>query len=336
MPTKASSSTADNHVEFGDNKTSVSVPDSRKDARKKAKTRIWFTEEARWPADWLVAFGPESVDVVTTAKTLLEFFDLDDRLPDTESPSAFDDETRRAVLVLLRCLCQDAKAEALTLAGAPLGPSETDIAEGTNSFPDGSWHLMPVKPLWEKVCRYCFRFGWVAPVVPEATEIRTPGQTLELVQAVETWLQEREREVSGNAISETMNQSDAPNQPELSLEVKAIKESLASLSGELKAHAAQPQKKPSTKNCPAHRPADTDFKKDAQNGDGWLYGRNSGDYRSYQDMATAKNVDVEGLKLSIDRDRKRRPEIWAEQRRPPRRKNDVSTRMTYSGAKKHC
>lgn len=197
MPTKDSTNTADNRVGCNDNKSPVSISISREDDRKEAKARIRFTEGAKWPSDWLGAFAPESVDVETTAKTLRAYFDLDERLPDTESPSVFDDETRRAVIVLLRCLCQEAKEEALCLAGAPLGPSEADIAKGTNSFPDGSWHLMPVNSLWEKLCRYCFRLGWEVPRTSEPIEIRTPHQALEFIRAVETSIGERNEELTG-------------------------------------------------------------------------------------------------------------------------------------------
>ena len=87
--------------------------------------------------------------------------------------------------------------------------------------------------------------------------------------------------------------------------------------GNATAVSKRPTRKPKR---PAHRPPDTDTKSDAKIADTWLQKRNSGECRAYSDLAGVLKREVAEVKEAIDRDRKRRPEVWAANQRKPRRK----------------
>lgn len=79
----------------------------------------------------------------------------------------------------------------------------------------------------------------------------------------------------------------------------------------------------SPKKRAAHRPPDTNAKDDAKVGDAWLRGRNSRDFRTYDDLAREMGRDEQIVREAIDRDRKRRPEVWRSKRKTPRRNKSV-------------
>ena len=73
----------------------------------------------------------------------------------------------------------------------------------------------------------------------------------------------------------------------------------------------------------AHRPPDTDAKDDARIGDTWLTGRNSREFRAYGDLARKLGRGEPEIREAIDRDRKRRPDVWRAKRRTARRNKSV-------------
>ena len=82
-------------------------------------------------------------------------------------------------------------------------------------------------------------------------------------------------------------------------------------------------KRRSPKKGPAHRPPDTDAKDDARIGDRWLTGRNSREFLAYGDLARKLGRGETEIREAIDRDRKRRPEVWRAKRRTARRNKSV-------------
>jgi len=82
-------------------------------------------------------------------------------------------------------------------------------------------------------------------------------------------------------------------------------------------------KRAAQKKRAAHRPPDTDAKDDAKIGDAWLTGRIGRDFHKYDDLARELGRDVEKVREALDRDRKRRPEVWHAKRRIPRRNKSV-------------
>lgn len=79
------------------------------------------------------------------------------------------------------------------------------------------------------------------------------------------------------------------------------------------------------KKRPAHRPSDTNPAADAKIGNAWIRGRNSGEFHRYADLADVLKRDVAEVKAAADRDRHRRPDVWAARKRTPRRKKSVKS-----------
>lgn len=105
--------------------------------------------------------------------------------------------------------------------------------------------------------------------------------------------------------------------PEANVETQDMKRLVAALAAVTE---NKPKKKKRNSTRPAHRPVDTDLKADEKDANEWLRGRNSGEFRFYNDMARKQSRDVGPLKDALDRDRHRRPEVWTAKRKPRRKK----------------
>lgn len=115
-------------------------------------------------------------------------------------------------------------------------------------------------------------------------------------------------------------QSWLPDVPKRKTEAAADDKSEARIVASIADLLEKPKRATRKTKRPAHRPPDTDTKSDAKIADTWLQKRNSGECRAYNDLAGVLKRDVAEVKEAIDRDRKRRPNVWAANKRKARRK----------------
>jgi hypothetical protein len=131
----------------------------------------------------------------------------------------------------------------------------------------------------------------------------------QLIQAPSQWMKQRDDQ-------RERRQQDQQDQLDATLKAVAV-----AVADAIASRVDPPKKKRAKQSRQAEKSKAEQRREDAERGDEWLRGRNSGQYLTYKDMAETQRIEWWDLRASLDRDRHHRADVWSAMKKPRRKKS---------------